>query len=74
MLLVDLDEKETTALLTMLSYMVCAGYSMAPALIEDYANNILQNNDPTRPRRVKPSYIANLIREHPEYIYQSRRG
>lgn len=72
MLLVDLDEKETAALLTLLSYMVCAGYRMAPTLIEDYANNILQNNKPTLPRRVKRSYIDRLIREHPEYIYPSR--
>lgn len=69
MQLVDLDERETAALVTLLSYMVRSGYRMAPTLIEDYANNILQNNDPTRSRKVKASYIDKLIREHPEYIY-----
>lgn len=69
MQLVDLDERETAALLTLLSYMVRSGYRMAPTLIEDYANNILHNNDPTRSRRVKQTYIEKLIRDHPEYIY-----
>lgn len=42
--LVDLNERETWALLTMVSYMQQAGYRLAPNLIEDYANNILENS------------------------------
>lgn len=41
--LVDLDERETWALLTTISYMQQAGYCLAPNLIEDYANNVLEN-------------------------------
>lgn len=115
---VDLDERETSALLTMLSYMQSAGYRLAPGLIEDYANNILENRataapaaaasqapakattkgEPVLPaatedaaeplsslpsplspppplleapprRKIKPSYIANLIQLHPLYFH-----
>lgn len=103
--LVDLNERETWALLTTISYMQRAGYCLAPNLIEDYANNILENtsaiqaqsisqpgnsthSNPALPspytsstplsnyqnqsqtqlfrRKVKPSFIENLLLQHPE--------
>lgn len=53
--LVDLNERETWALLTMLSYMQRAGYRLAPNLIEDYANNILENSSSSEPVSQKHS-------------------